>query len=466
MITKVVHGWRPGGLIAYLVGPGRSEEHRRPRVIASWDGLDAQWQPAPTGPEEFDLELGPLIRALRAPALAAGLPNSDPSGKRGYVWHCSARVAADDRVLDDAQWAEIARDLLHGAGIAPRDDPGGPRWVAIRHADDHIHIAAVLVRQDTCRRFWPHRDYPKLRETARELERRHGLTITAPADGTASRPPTRGEIEKAARHGTRPARLELARAVRDAAIRAHDPESFASALRDAGYLIELRHAPSGAPLGYKIARAEDRTAAGHPVFYSGSKIAPDLSMPKLLARWASVEAAVTAHPSMRGARHEVDLALAAVRAARVGTGDALQVDDIAQATGDLLAALRTVPTLRGQSLDGAIDLYSRAARAPRGAKRVPSAAGAPLRRLARQLVTFRRFAPDDDLSAAVALAAAIGSLITEIGAWQQERGRAHQAVAARAAAGVVGAWSGVPTAAARPRDTGRAPAAVRPRPGT
>ncbi len=48
MITKVVQGWRPAGLLAYLLGPGTAEEHRAPRVIASWDGLDAAWQPAST----------------------------------------------------------------------------------------------------------------------------------------------------------------------------------------------------------------------------------------------------------------------------------------------------------------------------------------------------------------------------------------------------------------------------------
>ena len=126
MITKVVHGWRVGGLLAYLMGPGRAEEHRLPRVVATWDGRDAAWQPRNTGPGEWDLELGPLIRGLQAPAIAAGLPESGgPEGKRGYVWHCSARVAGGDRVLSDAEWGEIARDLLHGAGVAVRDDPGG-----------------------------------------------------------------------------------------------------------------------------------------------------------------------------------------------------------------------------------------------------------------------------------------------------------------------------------------------------
>ena len=41
VITKVVHGWRPAGLLAYLLGPGTAEVHQAPRVIATWDGLDA-----------------------------------------------------------------------------------------------------------------------------------------------------------------------------------------------------------------------------------------------------------------------------------------------------------------------------------------------------------------------------------------------------------------------------------------
>lgn len=97
MITKVVHGWRPAGLLAYLLGPGTAEVHQAPRVIASWDGLDADWQPLSTGPGEYDLALGTLITALHAPAVAAGLPTRAPAehSKRGYVWHCSARVATN-----------------------------------------------------------------------------------------------------------------------------------------------------------------------------------------------------------------------------------------------------------------------------------------------------------------------------------------------------------------------------------
>jgi hypothetical protein len=127
---------------------------------------------------------------------------SAEQGKRGYMWHCSARVAATDRVLSDAEWAGITRELLDGAGIAKQSDAGGPRWMAVRHhAEDHIHIAAVFVREDTSRRFWPHHDYVKLRSAARRIEQRLGLAVTAAPDGTAAPRPSRGENEKASREG-------------------------------------------------------------------------------------------------------------------------------------------------------------------------------------------------------------------------------------------------------------------------
>ena len=232
-------------------------------MIASWDGLDAAWQPASTGPGEYDLALGSLITALHAPVVAAVCrPGPLSRGQRGYVWHCSARVAATDRILSDGEWAGIARELLDGAGIAEHGDAGGPRWVAVRHAEDHIHIAAVLVRQDTGRRFWPHHDYPKLRTAARRIEQRLGLTVTAAPDGTAAPPPSRGEVEKAGRECRVPARVELRRAAQQAAIAASDVDEFVAYLQNRGYRVGLRWAPSGDLLGYKLARPGDVTAAG------------------------------------------------------------------------------------------------------------------------------------------------------------------------------------------------------------
>ena len=330
------------------------------------------------------------------------------------------------------EWGEIARELLHGAGVAARDDPGGPRWVAIRHADDHIHIAVVLVRQDTGRRFWPYRDYPRLRETARELERRLGLTVTAAADGTAERAPSRGEREKAARQGRRPARVELVRAVRRAAIAAHDVVSFEAALREGGYRVEVRRGPSGDPLGYKLARPGDVTATGEPIFYSGSKLAADLSLPRLLRRWGESAGA--------GAR-ETDDVLAAARGAVerarrvVADGGGGDVEEVVSAGADVVAAIGW------PGWEQAAAAFDRAARPPRGWVGSSSPLSLELRRVARRLVRRRSPVGSEEISAGAALAVALVALAWEIGAWRRRRAQTHQAGAAEVAAGVLAAWS-------------------------
>ncbi|WP_300007388.1 hypothetical protein [Pseudonocardia sp.] len=446
-------------MIVYLMGPGRAQEHVRPRVVASWDGRDAGWQPPQVGEGEFDRDLGSLIRALRAPAMAAGLPEHDEEGKRGYVWHCSARVAGGDRVLSDAEWAEVARDLLHGAGVAARDDAGGPRWVAVRHADDHIHIAVVLVRQDTGRRFWPSHDYPKLRQAARDVEQRLGLSVTAPADGTAAKAPHRGEIEKARRQGRVPARVELARAVRAAAVGAGGLTEFLSAVRAAGYLVEVRRAPSGDPLGYKVARLGDVTAAGEPVFYSGSKLAPDLSLPRLLRGWESAGRGTEAVVPLDAARRRVEAARAVVGSARRGGTDG-DAHGVASATLPVLTAVGEW----SEDLRVAAERFDRAARSPRGVRGRDRAVAAGLRRVARQLVGQRRMlgVRDEPGAAAVALAVALSALVREIAAWQRDRGRPHQAVAASESADVLDRWVAARPAGDGPGRGGHGSAARRP----
>lgn len=440
-------------------------------MIASWHGLDAAWQPTRTGTGPWDLELGPLAAALRAPAVAAGLPDRrDDSGRRGYVWHCSARLAAADRVLSDGGWAGIARELLPGAGVAARDDPGGPRWFAVRHADDHIHIAVVLVRQDTGPRFWPYRDYPRLRETARAIERRLGLTETAAADGTAGRSPSRGEIEKATRQGREPARVELARAVREAAVATGGDEPFFQALRTAGYLAELRRAPSGDPIGFKVARPDDLSSAGQPVFYSGSKLAPDLSRPSCRSAGPTAPEDRASGGSATAGR-QVAQARRAVAAARRGVG-VEDVDGIGHAIGDVLTALRGWPGA-GRDQGEAADLFDRAARAPGLGVGRPGPSSVGLRRMARHLIQQRRVATDDDLGAVVVLAVAVAALVRRSRPGSGSVA-AHQADAADAAAGVFGRWSAASRAGANRRVPAqrarlildRTTAATRPRHGS
>lgn len=425
MIAKVVHGWRAGGLLAYLFGPGIADEHRNPRVIASWDGRDAAWLPVRRGAGEHDLELGPLIRAMQAPAVAAGLPLRAPkNASRGYVWHCSVRLAESDRALSDTDWASIARELLHDAGVATRGDRGGPRWVAIRHADDHIHIAAVLVRQDTGRRFWPRHDYPKLRASAQRIEARLGLRATAPAEKVAAKRPHRGELAKAERESRRPAREVLRAATRRAALRSASVAEFEQALQREGLLVTIRRGPSGDALGYAVALPPDLLAAGEPVFYSGSKLAPDLSLPRLQRRW-------DAQPP--GPLSRVAASTAARRVGRIadalGAGDG-DVAAAGQGLCDVLTAMSAVADV------GARHRFSAAAERVRAATSTHPRpqGGGELTQLARRLLLVRRLQSDRE-QAGVDLALALARLALVLA--DHHRRRPHARAAIESAAQII-----------------------------
>jgi len=137
-----------------------------------------------------------LLGLLNQPHAAMG-----SFGLARPVWHCSMRAAPEDRLLSDAEWAQIAQDVMHRTGLCPRgDEDDAVRWIAIRHSPDHIHLVAVLARQDGARpRLW--NDYYRIGEACRAAEDRFGLRRTAPRDRTAARCPTRAESEKARRCG-------------------------------------------------------------------------------------------------------------------------------------------------------------------------------------------------------------------------------------------------------------------------
>ena len=101
------------------------------------------------------------------------------------VWHCAVRAAPQDRLLSDAEWAQVAARIMHRTGLAPEGDELGVRWVAVRHALDHIHLVATLARQDRHRPdLW--NGYYKLRDAWRDAECQLGLRVTAPAAAGSS----------------------------------------------------------------------------------------------------------------------------------------------------------------------------------------------------------------------------------------------------------------------------------------
>jgi hypothetical protein len=203
------------------------------------------------------------------------------------VWHGAVRTAPSDRRLSDAEWRDVARDIVSRAGLAPEGDDAACRWAAVRHADDHIHMVVTLARQDGA----PARtsnDFYRVGEACRAAEEGLGLTRTARRDRTAAARTTRREAEKAARRGRRePTRVTLQREVRVAAAGAATGEDFLARLADAGLLVRRRFSDRQFDVitGYAVALPDDRTAAGGPVWFGGGRLASDLSWPKLATRW-------------------------------------------------------------------------------------------------------------------------------------------------------------------------------------
>jgi hypothetical protein len=139
------------------------------------------------------------------------------------------RAAQEDRMLSDDKWAQIACEAMHRTGLSPYgQEDEAVRWVAVRHGDDHIHVVAMLARQDGGKPSLCWERY-KVRAACLAAEQRHGLRSTAPADRTAARRPTRAENEKAARRGLDEApRITLRRQVTTAAASASRSSSPAS----------------------------------------------------------------------------------------------------------------------------------------------------------------------------------------------------------------------------------------------
>jgi len=266
-------------LLYYLYGPGTANEHTDPHLVAGFsDPQELEPEHRPDGSRDFRRLAGLLNQPLAA---LAGPGYAKP------VWHCAIRAAPEDPMLSDAEWAQVAAGVMHRTGLAPAGDDLGVRWVAVRHADDHIHIVATLARQDGTRpRIW--NDFYRVREACQEAERRFGLRSTAVADRTAARRATRAETEQAVRRGWRePARVTLRREVCTAAAGSGSEQEFFTRLRAAAVLVRARRGTvnAGEVTGYAVGLPDHTARDGGVVWYGGGKLAADLTLPKLRARW-------------------------------------------------------------------------------------------------------------------------------------------------------------------------------------
>jgi len=387
-----------------------------------------------------------------------------------------------DPYLSDEAWGDIAGEYVHRIGLSPRGDDLGARWVAVRRADDHIHIVATLVRQDG-RRVFPRNDFWRAGEASRAVEEKYGLSVTAASDRTAVKRPSYAETAKAERQGDRePVRDTLRRSVRTAAAGSSRLGEFLDRLRVDGVMVRERFSERtpGQITGYSVALPGQSDPAGKPIYFGGGKLAADLTLPKLLRRWdlaISLESAaggsgidgstaersepVTGSTSVpaEGAgipgelpgedRHRLTPAERAriweqatsaattateqVSAVTAGADPGAAADAAWAASDFLFAAARVVEGRCGGPLTAAAGEYDRAAREPWG--RVPEAsdAGKGLR-AASVLLASARFVGRGETKQLLDLLAQLAALSDAVTRLRESQDRAAQAAAARRAA--------------------------------
>ena len=419
-------------LLYYLFGPGRREEHTDPHLVAGWrHPADLEPPLRPDGKRDFARLTGLLLQPQAA------------LGKRAYVrpvWHCSMRAAPEDRLLSDDEWAAIAHEVMHRTGLSPYgQEDEAVRWVAVRHGDDHVHIVAMLARQDGGKPSLSWERY-HVRAACLAAEQRYGLRSTAPADRTAARRPTRAENEKAARRGLDEApRVTLRRQVTTAAASANSEQEFFARLDQAAVLARKRFSvkhPSKVT-GYSVALPGDTAKDGGPVWYGGGKLAADLSWPKLRQRWTQSRSTPGVGQLIAEERNAIwDQAtrVAADAAAQIRAlawTDPAAAADAAWATSDTLHVAAAM--LGSRNLRQAADAYDRAARSPYSRIPPPTAAGNRLRWAARLLSAFAYLTGDRSMTPIVLITklAALAEAVAEL---RESQRHAAQAAAARAAA--------------------------------
>jgi hypothetical protein len=447
VIGKVVTGSDVRGLVRYLYGPGRANEHTDPHLAGAW--TDPQ-RVEPVPDDHGRRDLGRLVALLEAPLAASARVPEAP------VWHCALRAAPGDRVLSDAEWDTVAREVLDRTRLAPAGDHGACRWVAVRHAEDHVHLVVALARQDG-RAVSTFRDFYRVGEACQAVEERYGLAATGARDRTAAKRPTRAETEKAARAGQRETpRVGLTREVRHAAAATGSETDFFAVLREAGVLVRPRYSQRapGQVTGYAVALAGDRGSGdGGPVWFSGGKLSPDLTWPRLRARWAAsperasesgAEEPVTSPSSSLWARATGAVRTSTAQVLAAAGADSSSAGDVPAATADLLIVLARVQEgRRGGPLSTAADRYHRASQEPWSRPSPPSSRGQALRAAARALAAAAPSRRGEGQQFAAPMISVIG-LVEAVRALRAVQCRNDQAGAARQAAVLLAAgrtWS-------------------------
>lgn len=272
------------GLVRYLFGPGSSEEHTNQRIIAAETALG--YADGVRLDHVADAEqIYALGRDMDSHRVLLGVC---PPG--GWVWHCAISLPHEEvGRVSDVQWAHIARTAIHRLGFDSDDRLGRApcRWIAVGHGlsaggNDHIHLMVNLVREDgSLASTW--NDRRTMSRLCAEMETLHGL---AHVEGRAGRGmPGYSKVEhQRMKSGAELHRHRVARIVRSCALTAGSEAEFVRHARQNGLQVRPRLSKDQSTVtGYSIALVDEH---GTTLWFgAGSRLAADLTLPRLREHW-------------------------------------------------------------------------------------------------------------------------------------------------------------------------------------
>lgn len=275
MIPNITKGDKPVGLMKYLVGPGRANEHTDPHLI-NGSPLIMAWH------DDVQLNEEAAVSIAREIDLNRRSFGVDADAK--HIWHCSLSIPYQDREVTDQEWADIAQRFMDEMDFTDAGAKAPCQWVAVHHGrstkgNDHIHVVASTIREDGTKWNWGN-DYSRTQKAARGIEKDFNLIQLG---NHSERWLQQGEVR---RDSTRePARFALERTVRACAVAAETEAQFVRQMRRANMLVHPRFAAGtdSVVTGYSVA---ERPPKGmRPLWFGGGKLAADLTLPSLRTRW-------------------------------------------------------------------------------------------------------------------------------------------------------------------------------------
>jgi len=298
--TMIIHasptyGSRVRGLVEYLYGPGRSDEHTDPHVIAANTTLLLDDR-APT----------PLARKMLATELDNTRALLAPDVTEKFVFHASISLAPEDGPVSEETWQDIATSVAEHLGFG-EDTPGARvRWMAVHHGlskngNDHIHLVANLISEDGRQHNFVRPPWVMLSEVRKQLEIKHGLRLVGHDKGTGLGAYSQTEARRAdeQRHtavaekgvpagSVKPAETEtvrLERRVRAAASAAVDESDFLHHLQEEDVAVRPRFAAGDRTrvVGMSVAlpTGDEHTL----IWHGGGRLAKDLTLPAIRKQW-------------------------------------------------------------------------------------------------------------------------------------------------------------------------------------